>query len=649
MAELDAQSSEPQGDDRDLISQLETLSMETPLVAATAATSTDYTAGTLVYQVLERPLRPGEVSLDELERAFRETSSEEPELSDDLLAKAGLSGSVGEAHRVEAARAEQASEASSLKSTIRVDVGTLEHLMTMVSELVLTRNQLLETARRDENAAFKVPLQRLSQVTAELQDSVMKTRMQPIGNAWTKLPRLIRDLCAELGKDIDIETSGAETEIDRQLLELVRDPMLHMIRNAADHGIETPSERLKVGKSARGVVRVAAAQEGGFITLSISDDGRGLDLPRIRNKALALGLCSPADLERMTDQQVARFIFHPGFSTAQRITNISGRGVGMDVVRTNIEQMGGSVDVRTSHGAGTTVDIKIPLTLAIASALIVEAGGHRFALPQSAVVELVRPSGSGDARLEKLNGSPVLRLRERLMPLVQLSSLLKIADAQQSDDLSGAFIVVCSIGQIQFGVVVSNVLETEEIVVKPVSTRIRHLSCYSGATILGDGTVIMILDPNGLMQSISTDVEAHNDNLATGEEAVSGVEKTSLLIFRAGSGAPMAVPLATVTRLEEIDCSKIEVANGQPMVQYRGTLMRLITCAADFEGAAGRAAAGPRVLAPIAPCRRGGRRDRRYRRRCPQHQSRKSDAWRPRLLRAAGPRDRHPRCRLLHS
>jgi two-component system, chemotaxis family, sensor kinase CheA len=584
MAELDRAAAEPPGEDADLIAALETLTIATPVVAPVGQPSTEFTAGTLVYQVLERPLRPGEVSLDELERAFRETDPAEIEFAEEALRRAGLAGGkAAEPQEQKAEAAEAAAEGSSLKSTIRVQVDTLEHLMTMVSELVLTRNQLLEISRRDENSAFKVPLQRLSQVTAELQESVMKTRMQPIGNAWTKLPRLIRDLSTDLGKDIDLETHGADTEIDRQLLELVRDPMVHMIRNAADHGVETPSERMKAGKPPRGRIRVAAAQEGGFITLSIADDGRGLDLARIKAKAVALGLTSEAESVRLTDQQVARFIFHPGFSTAQKVTNISGRGVGMDVVRTNIEQMGGSVDVRTTVGAGTTVEIKIPLTLAIAAALIVDALGHRFALPQSSVVELVRPSNGGEARIEHLHSAPVLRLRERLLPLVQLGDILNIRTAERSeDDWSKVFIVVCEVGQIRFGVVVDNVLQTEEIVVKPVSTRIRHLSCYSGATILGDGAVIMILDPNGLVQTIGSLAEAHNDNVAGADEAsIEQAERSALLIFRAGSGAPLAVPLATVTRLEEVDVAKIEMSNGQPLVQYRGALMRLVSCNAE--------------------------------------------------------------------
>ncbi len=596
MAELDRSQSEPEGHDSDLISALEVLAERTaipakPHVPAAPAgahqADTDYTTGSLIYQVLERKLRPGEASLDELERAFRETV-QDCDFSDEELDKAGLGEHAAEpASEPLVSNPDEAPEGNAghalRNNTIRVPVDTLEHLMTMVSELVLTRNQLLDIARKDDNSAYKVPLQRLSHVTAELQESVMKTRMQPIGSAWAKLPRLMRDLAHDLNKDIALHTSGAETEIDRQLLELIKDPMIHMIRNAADHGIEHPGDRIKFGKPAQGSIRVSAAQEGGNITLSIADDGRGLDLKRIRDKAVRLGLTSAADASRLTDAQVARFIFHPGFSTAEKLTSISGRGVGMDVVRTNIEQVGGSVDVRTTAGQGTTVDIKIPLTLAIAAALIVEANGQRFALPQSAVVELVKPSGSSEARIEHISQSPVLRLRERLLPLVPLARILGI-EAQQTRPLESAFIVVCQVAGIRFGIVVDGVLQTEEIVVKPVSQQIRHIASFSGSTIMGDGAVIMILDPNGLVQTIGDLGDAHNDNTAgLAGGSVQAEERSTLLVFRAGPGSPMAVPLALITRLEEIDVARIEHAGGQKLVQYRGKLMRLVPGSDDMD------------------------------------------------------------------
>jgi len=298
--------------------------------------------------------------------------------------------------------------------------------MTMVSELVLTRNQLLDIVRRHDESEFKVPLQRLSNVTAELQDGVMRTRMQPIGNAWQKLPRIVRDLSAELGKDIELELHGADTELDRQVLERIKDPLTHMVRNSADHGLESRADRLAAGKPEKGIIRLSAYHEGGHIVIGVADDGRGLDIKRIRDKALASGLATEAELDKMSEQQIQKFIFTPGFSTAQTLTSVSGRGVGMDVVRNNIDQIGGSIDVHSVQGKGLSFTIKIPLTLAIVSALIVQSSGERFAIPQLSVVELVRVHGKSEHRIERIKDAAVLRLRSKLLPLIRLSSLLKL-------------------------------------------------------------------------------------------------------------------------------------------------------------------------------------------------------------------------------
>jgi two-component system, chemotaxis family, sensor kinase CheA len=581
---LEQNQQEPPGDDGDLIARLaadlgnEAAAPELPARSETVAT--EFTVGTLTYQVLERPLRPGEASLDELERAFREASGpDEEEFAAATLAHAGLAveqaGEAAEAQHPSAlpSDADLATSSATTHQSVRVPVETLEHQMAMVSELVLTRNQLLEIAKRDQSGVFKASLQRLSHVTAELQDSVMKTRMQPIGSAWSKMPRLVRDLGAELGKDIHLDMRGAETEIDRQLLDAIRDPLLHIVRNAADHGLETAEVRVRAGKSARGRIGLSAAQEGGHILLTVTDDGRGLDIEKLKAKAHRLGLATETDLLRMSDQQIARFIFHPGLSTADKVTSISGRGVGMDVVRTNIEQIGGSIDIRSFANVGTTIEMRIPLTLAIAAALIVEAGGHRFAIPQSSVMELVRASGSSDARIEALHGAPVLRLRERLLPLMSLGEALQIANAGRTD-WEKAYIVVVQIGSGRFGLVVDEVHHTEEIVVKPVSAKLRHLALYSGNTILGDGGVIMILDPNGMAQKIGALESGRNDN----EAAQSQIEddRTSLLVFRTDQSGVKAVPLQLVTRLEEIDRAVIERSGERHVVQYRGGLMPLL-------------------------------------------------------------------------
>jgi two-component system chemotaxis sensor kinase CheA len=458
--------------------------------------------------------------------------------------------------------------------SIRVNVETLDHLMTTVSELVLTRNQLLEIMRRHEDSDFKVPLQRLSNVTAELQEGVMKTRMQPIGNAWQKLPRIVRDLCAELGKDIDLKMYGAETELDRQVLDLVKDPLTHLVRNCADHGIESASERIAAGKPAKGTIRLSACHQGGHIIIEIADDGRGLDAARIRAKAVEQGLVGEAEAATKTDAEVYNFIFKPGFSTAARVTSISGRGVGMDVVRSNIEQIGGTVDLKSVPGAGTSFTIKFPLTLAIVSALIVESAGERFALPQLSVLELVRTSRTGEHRLERIKDTPVLRLRNKLLPLIHLKQALHLANSEGDD----GFVVVTQVGSAVFGILVDGVFHTEEIVIKPMSSKLRHIAAFSGTTILGDGSVIMIIDPNGIAQLLGGAVEATREERPEQVERSEpgGDDTVALLVFRAGSHQPKAVPLSLVTRLEEIDCRKIEISDGRHLVQYRDQLMPLL-------------------------------------------------------------------------
>jgi two-component system chemotaxis sensor kinase CheA len=463
--------------------------------------------------------------------------------------------------------------------TIRVTVDVLEDLMTLVSELVLTRNQLLQLARSQENAAFAVPLQRLSHITSDLQEGVMKTRMQPIGNAWNKLPRLVRDLSREMNKKIELTMLGADTELDRQVLEFIKDPLTHMVRNSGDHGLETPDERRAAGKPESGRISLNAFHEGGHIIIEIADDGRGLAIDRIKAKALANGLASEAELAVMSDDQIARFIFRAGLSTAAKLTAVSGRGVGMDVVKTNIERIGGTVELKNKPGHGTTFTIKIPLTLAIVSALIVEAGHERFAIPQLNVVELVRArreaDGTTESAIERINGTPFLRLRSRLLPLVSLSGLLKLGVPQTDDD--GAYIVVAQVGTNMLGIIVDRVFDTEEIVVKPVTAILRHVTMFSGNTILGDGSVIMILDPNGIARAtgIGAGGETKPAAQATAEPAHSG-QKTTMLLFRANGDQKMAVPLGLVARLEDIPRERIELSCGEPVTQYRGKLMPLV-------------------------------------------------------------------------
>jgi len=552
---LEKREGEPGGTDADLIQRLDAM---TCLVGQDVPQA--HTEGPLVEQMLERTLRPGEATLDELERAFRET----PGPVSSPTEKPSLKSEASPGNKI-------------ANHTIRVNVDTLEHLMTMVSELVLTRNQLMELSRHQAETEFKIPLQRLSHVTAELQEGVMKTRMQPIGNAWQKLPRLVRDLAGELSKQIELETQGAETELDRQVLDMIKDPLTHMVRNSADHGIETRAERRALNKPERATIRLSARHEGGHIIVEVADDGRGLNTDKIRAKALALGLATETELDKMSEAQIHRFIFAAGMSTADTVTNISGRGVGMDVVQANIDQMGGTIDVKSVPGQGVVFTIKIPLTLAIVSALIVEAAGERFAMPQVAVMELVRVRPNRDHRIERIKDTPVLRLRNKLLPLIHLRKLLRLGDVAERDSEDG-FVVVTQIGPESFGIVVDRVFHTEEIVVKPMASKLRHIQAFSGNTILGDGAVIMILDPNGIATSFGTarvgglGIELSEDS----DQQIATQDKTSLLIFRAGSTAQRAVPLSLVTRLEEVDVSRIESAGDRYVLQYRGQLMPVI-------------------------------------------------------------------------
>ncbi|MEZ5758040.1 MAG: chemotaxis protein CheW [Emcibacteraceae bacterium] len=577
---LEQNQEEPAGDDSEIINQLNAMAEgKLHLVEKTEVTEE---ASIEVSDV--RPTVPGEVTLDELEAAFLAApgpDDEDPveEAVNDSIQKTVAAEKV---KNEDVAKANGSSKEGSIANqSIRVTVDVLDNLMNMVSELVLTRNQLMQISRRTGESEFEIPLQRLSQCTTELQEGVMKTRMQPIGNAWSKLPRIIRDLQMELGKKIDLQMLGAETELDRQVLELIKDPLTHMIRNSADHGIEKIEDRIAAGKKETGTIRLNAFHEGGQIIIEISDDGAGLSVEKLKAKALSNGLASEEELAEMSDQQIQRFIFHAGFSTAAKVTSVSGRGVGMDVVRSNIEKIGGAIELKSTEGKGTTFLIKIPLTLAIVSALIVESGTERFAIPQISVLELVRASGDSNHKIEYINATPVLRLRDRLLPLLHLNKILGFEEGDKVDanSLREDFIIITQVGDFTFGIVVDRVFDTEEIVVKPVAPILRDLNVFSGNTILGDGTVIMILDPNGIASEANEAMSELSDQRAEQEEDVSRStfdDKEAILLFRAGGDTKRAVPLSLVSRLEEIDVSKIEISEGTKMVQYRGKLMPLV-------------------------------------------------------------------------
>ncbi|MBK8061690.1 MAG: chemotaxis protein CheW [Gemmatimonadetes bacterium] len=466
-------------------------------------------------------------------------------------------------------------------SSLRVNVTLLDKLMNLVGELVLARNQLIQLSAADDDSVYAAPVQHLNRVTTDLQEAVMRTRMQAIGGAWSKLPRLVRDLAKASGKQLALEMHGAETELDRQILQAIQDPLTHMVRNSADHGVELPDVRRSAGKPEQGTIRLNAYHEGGHVILEIADDGAGISVEKVRRKAVERGLV-PADVAAtLSEAQVFRFIFEPGFSTAEKITNVSGRGVGMDVVRSNIEKIGGTVELSSSEGRGTTVRVKIPLTLAIISALLVGSASEVFAIPQIGVVELVRVNDEVRHRIEEVQGARFFRLRDTLLPLVSLAERLVLSTTSLPDEYN---IIVCQVGELRVGLVVDEVFDTQEIVVKPVGRLVKHLPVYAGCTILGDGRVIMILDTTGIANEALAVTHAEQAaGAATELDASEDGATESVLVYDAGSTALQAVPLSLVARLEEIPADQIEEADGRALVQYRGALLPLLPASAAMD------------------------------------------------------------------
>jgi chemotaxis protein histidine kinase CheA len=595
--------------------------------------------------------------------------------------------------------AQAANETSTSDLNVRVDVGLLDKLMNLVGELVLARNQLVQIGARIEDQAFSSAAQRLSLITTELQENVMKTRMQPIGTVWSKLPRVVRDLAVQLGKQVRLEMVGQETELDRTILEAIKDALTHIVRNSVDHGIELPEVRAAAGKPKTGTLTLRAFHEGGQVNVEISDDGAGVNVEAVKRKAVERGLVSAERAARMGDFELTQLIFLPGFSTAEKVSNISGRGVGMDVVKTNVERIGGTVDVMNRPGQGTTLRIKIPLTLAIIPALIVASGGQRYAIPQVNLVELVRIEADAPQGIERVQGSAFFRLRGELLPLVFLGDQLRganrtrsttfsapagrsgaididaergrvralvpmlarhvaesvalpanepmtasatslgrwlagqstqhvaLADAHRafyagveavltartSGDISGAFrqlgelaplavrvdeqlaaladsssesngtnVVVLQADDHLFGLVVDEVLDTEEIVVKPLGKELKGISVFAGATIMGDGRVALIIDVAGLAQHAEAVGVDRGDELERVDldearaRALQGDDKQTLLLFSVGNDEVMAIPLSAVARIEEFPFEKVERVGRRPVVQYRRAILPLV-------------------------------------------------------------------------
>lgn len=482
--------------------------------------------------------------------------------------------------------ARQGDAPSAADSTVRVDVGLLDKLMNLVGELVLARNRLLPFAVNHANAAFTSATQRLDGITTELQERVMKTRMQPINHVWSKFPRLVRDLSAQCGKQVNLVMEGTETELDRTLLDAIKDPLTHMVRNCVDHGIEPPDARVAAGKAPAGRLLLRAYHESGLVVIEISDDGAGINLARVRQKAVEKGFLKSEQAARLTDRQATDLIFLPGFSTAETTTSVSGRGVGMDVVKTNIENSGGSIELSTVAGQGTTLRLKIPLTLAIVPALFVGCAGARFAIAQTSLLELVRLNPAQDeSRIEDVYGAPVCRLRGKLLPLVFLKRELQLGDEPPAPDQPVTIVVLQSEGH-RFGLVVDEVHDTEEIVVKPVGALLKGIPAFAGATILGDGSVALILDVAGLavMSGVAAKLRERQPVEDAPAPRVVNPDEKSLLLFHMGGAEHMAIPLDLVTRLEKFPRTRIERSGGREVVQYDGGVMPLVRVADFVEG-----------------------------------------------------------------
>jgi two-component system chemotaxis sensor kinase CheA len=471
-------------------------------------------------------------------------------------------------------------------ANIRVGVGLLDKLMDLVGELVLTRNQILQFNTEREDVALNATSQRLNLITTELQEGVMKTRMQPIGVVWNKLPRVVRDMAIALGKQIQLEMDGAETELDRTIIEAIKDPLMHLIRNSCDHGIEMPDVRVRNGKPAEGRLTLRAFHEGGQVNIEIIDDGAGIDPGRVKAKAIEKGLLRPEQAEKLSDREAYNLIFLPGFSTAAAVTNISGRGVGMDVVKSHIEKIGGVVDLFSRPGEGATVKIKIPLTLAIIPGLVITSGGERFVIPQVSLLELIRiEADSKEKHIEYVHGTPVYRRRGSLLPIAYLNQVLSLNDLDGDEAIS---MVVLQVEDRQFGLVVDGINDTQEIVVKPLGKQLKGLTLYAGATIMGDGRVALILDVQGIgKRSGVFDESREPARAATKQKAQSESERQRLLLFKAGSFDRLAIPLSLVARLEEFPRSSIEHAAGGQVIQYRNRILPLVSLTSVLEGGYG--------------------------------------------------------------
>jgi two-component system chemotaxis sensor kinase CheA len=543
----------------------------------------------------EEPVRLGQLLVgvgwaekSAVEKALQIQQSGDTRPVGEIMSDAGQVSSQRVADALEIQR-EVAHTKSVSESTIRVDVHLLDRLMNMVGELVLSRNQTLKFINLIEDSGLQSAAQRLNLITSELQEAVMKTRMQPISGVWGRLPRVVRDISVSLDKKIRLEMEGQETELDRTILEAIKDPLTHIVRNSVDHGIESPEKRRAAGKPEEGLLLLRAYHEGGQVIIEISDDGAGVNTQRVAEKAVERNLMSRDELSRMSEREITNLVFLPGFSTAEKVTNISGRGVGMDVVKTNIEKIGGAIDLSSDRGKGSTLKIKIPLTLAIIPALIVTCRDGRYAIPQVSLLELVRLDGEAARKgIEMVNGSPVYRLRGNLLPLVYLDRLLKSEEGQPGAPEAEQVlnIVVLQAEDRPFGLIVDGIHDTEEIVVKPLVKQLQHIGVFAGAAVMGDGKISLILDVVGIAHAAHVlSEERSGGRVDAGPSRDQKDENVqALLLLQAGKEGRFAMPLSMVARLEEFETTSIERAGNIDVVQYRGQILPLLYVGDCFGG-----------------------------------------------------------------
>ena len=464
--------------------------------------------------------------------------------------------------------------------SIRVDIGLLDRMMNLVGELVLTRNQVLQFADGFENAKFTAISQKLNLISSQLQFGVMKTRMQPINIILQKLPRVVRDLAYACGKEVKVEIDGAETELDRSIIEAIKDPIMHLVRNCIDHGIEMPEIRTSSGKPVEGKLHLRAFHEGGKVNIEIGDDGKGIECDRIKQKALSMSLISSTQAESLSQNEAVNLIFAPGLSTSTQITNISGRGIGMDIVKTNIAHVNGTIQVYSQPGKGTTFKIKIPLTLTIIPALIIESGKQFFTIPQGSIQELVRLEDDEIHSIEILYNIPVLRLRGNLLPLLYLNKVLELEEA--SNSVETIYIVVIKVEDYHFGLVVDGIIDTQDIVVKPLGKQLK-IKVFTGATILGDGKVALIIDGIALANQagVTPQIQQRLSNSVTPRN---GLEENRqlILLFEGVKNTRMGIPITQAYRLEEFPIAEIEIVGNQKVIQNRGEVLSLIDLNAVF-------------------------------------------------------------------